>query len=790
MAPAPAPPAKSAPAPEAGPPRYAGAVGDGSGAGPGPAAGRALAFAGLGALLVSSWAALLTEAPTVRLAGVLVIALALAGGLSQLAVHRPASARRLALAAGLTAAALIAGLVLVGIPLGRLLPAGWDQLGLDLDEGFAGLGGRLSYPLETDVVWARLLLLVPVPLFLVTAAALAYWPSGPAGGGRPRPASLGPRLPALALLVAGYAVAVAVNAGRREYGWGLLLLALVALWFWGPRLRRPGVLPLLAAIAAISVPVASAIRGERPWIDYTGWRIPTDAQGTAFTWDHSYGPIDWPRTGDTLFRVRSDQPRYWRAEPLEVFDGRGWRGNSGGELTAPDSIPTTEEVTEPGALGIERADFSIVALESSLVVSPGTPLGVQGLSGAERRPDGSMISTEEPLVRDTSYSVTAYVPEPDAEEMRAASVSYPPELSAYTEITLPLRPRRALTPAPQPTDVPVPLFGSARSRAAIERAIEASVYRQVGRLAARLTAGEPTAYDATKAIETHLLENFDYDEGPPQHRFPLASFIGSDRAGYCQQFSGSMALMLRMVGIPARVATGFTPGERRPDDREVFEVTDLDAHSWVEVYFNGIGWVPFDPTPSAAPASSQAGGAGVVSAAVGAGSTPSLEPDLEPNQIAPPTADTGPGAAGGDGGSDGRMATVLLLALGLPAAGLGLLVGVRALLSRRLSAEQMLERQIGELPGALRGIGWPRPQGMTLLTLEGRLATNRKTAAARYVNGLRGMRYSASGKLPAAAVRRAARRELASGRGLRVRLRLWAAMPPGGPRPKAPGMHT
>ena len=81
-------------------------------------------------------------------------------------------------------------------------------------------------------------------------------------------------------------------------------------------------------------------------------------------------------------------------------------------------------------------------------------------------------------------------------------------------------------------------------------------------------------------------------------------FLKQDKLGYCQQFSGAMALMLRMAGIPARVAAGFSPGSYNQDTRE-YRVRDLDAHSWVEVWFNGIGWVPFDPTPARSPAQSQ-----------------------------------------------------------------------------------------------------------------------------------------------------------------------------------------
>src|SRR5204862_3418675 len=85
---------------------------------------------------------------------------------------------------------------------------------------------------------------------------------------------------------------------------------------------------------------------------------------------------------------------------------------------------------------------------------------------------------------------------------------------------------------------------------------------------------------------------------------PLADFLLRERVGYCQQFSGAMALLLRMGGVPARVAAGFSPGSLDRDRRE-YVVRDMDAHSWVEVFFPGIGWVTRDPTPGDAPARSQ-----------------------------------------------------------------------------------------------------------------------------------------------------------------------------------------
>ena len=81
----------------------------------------------------------------------------------------------------------------------------------------------------------------------------------------------------------------------------------------------------------------------------------------------------------------------------------------------------------------------------------------------------------------------------------------------------------------------------------------------------------------------------------PDRKCPCAFFLGEGKNGYCQMFSGSMATILRMLGIPARVAEGFTPGKLDPRSRR-FVVTDRDAHAWVEVYFPGAGWVAFDPT--------------------------------------------------------------------------------------------------------------------------------------------------------------------------------------------------
>ena len=99
----------------------------------------------------------------------------------------------------------------------------------------------------------------------------------------------------------------------------------------------------------------------------------------------------------------------------------------------------------------------------------------------------------------------------------------------------------------------------------------------------------------------YLHTGFSYDENPPSRAVPLESFLFQDKRGYCQQFAGAMALLLRMGGIPARVAAGFTSGSYDTKSHQ-WVVSDIDAHAWVEAYVPGYGWVRFDPTPGADPA--------------------------------------------------------------------------------------------------------------------------------------------------------------------------------------------
>jgi hypothetical protein len=318
----------------------------------------------------------------------------------------------------------------------------------------------------------------------------------------------------------------------------------------------------------------------------------------------------------------------------------------------------------------------------------------------------------------------------------------------------------------QPIAPNQPLTPQQRSR------VLASPYGRVYQLAHRLAAGQPTTYDVVRSVEQHLQKRFQYSEKPPLRRYPLSAFLFQDRIGYCQQFSGAMALMLRMDGIPARVATGFSPGSFNHATKE-YEVRDLDAHSWVEVWFTGIGWVPFDPTPSLAPAGSQSSTRDSASAARG-GTSDSNGASF---RAGTPEA-SGAGAATGN--SDGSHLWILVVGLGalgtLAFAGLWLAGTLRA----RPHFAATDEGAVQELRTALERLGYRYPARTTLSELEHRLRVTNGAPAARYVRRLRTLRYAPPGKAqpPGHRERRELRRALTAGGGPIARLRGLVVLPP------------
>ena len=214
------------------------------------------------------------------------------------------------------------------------------------------------------------------------------------------------------------------------------------------------------------------------------------------------------------------------------------------------------------------------------------------ISGVQYQRGGIAVASD-PLSRGDQYSVWGYEPQPSPAALARSPADYPPEIALDSEY---LR---------LPHSNAVPTFRSP----GYER--WAAYYFSANRdgrryrplyLAARRVAGKArNPYAAAVALEAWFRSagGFVYDEQPPHTRGvpPLVDFVTKTKRGYCQHFAGAMALMLRYLGIPARVGAGFTSGTYDAKSK-TWTVYDRDAHTWVEVWFKGYGWLPFDPTPS------------------------------------------------------------------------------------------------------------------------------------------------------------------------------------------------
>lgn len=738
---------------------------------------RLTAFGALGLYGVIRWGTLMHPAPTGRLIGLLALALVLAG-LGPVLLERE---RAVAASAGRDqAASLVSGplavlavllaLPIAGVPLAWVIHLRVAVTADGIGQGLSALPGILL-PYDGINEWARTVMVLGAAILLLDAAMLLAF--APAALGDLRRA--GAALPLLALVV----VPSTLVHPKLAYLQGLVLFALLAFFMWGERVapdRRGAVIVACAATGALGMIIAPALNQPSAWVNYEALTSGfTPAHVERFDWTQRYGPLNWPRTGNTVLQVKASPAvwsgEYWKTENLDTFDGRGW-------VSGVDSA----NAGLPGVSGSTIARFTqsltvtINAMNTNDVIAAGFAQPPVHLSSAPTPGSsaGTWTSTNS-LGPGDSYTVKVYVPHPPGRQLARAGRQYPAQVArAGLQVTLPQTSDRV----PDQT-VQFGPWGSQRGpqnvsdpRTSAEAAIGRSPYRQIYPIAQRLGRGARTPYAYVQRVMGFLDSgSFSYDEYPPPTQFPLVSFLLSDKFGYCQQFAGAMALLLRMGGVPARVATGFTTGNYDAATKH-WLVSDIDAHAWVEAWFPGYGWVSFDPTPPAAPAR---GGKAPIGSLAGLGGTGATG-----NPIRRPEA-PGTGPSGGTGvhhaGSSGG--TFLLTALGVLLAllALGLLVWRRR---PALDADGML----AELERALARSGRPIADGVTLAALERRFRTSPEAAA--YVRALRMTRFGGQGALPTLSQRRALRAQLRAGLGLGGAARALWALPPRPQRHRGP----
>ncbi len=670
---------------------------------------------------------------------------------------------RWAVAGATAAVATLLALLAAGMADEYLRPDRWGSLLAGVGRGLETLPGA-RVPFRGVDEWTRVVIASGGTLLVVLAACLAFWPRS---RGR-----TGFRGGALVALVALYVVPTVALVFDREFLRGallvLLMLAFLRLERVHPRdARSAGVAGLGVAVLALGV--APVLDGPSPWWDYETWALSAaTSKTTAFSWDHDYGPLDWPRDGRELLRVRPQKgvAAYWKAENLDVFDGQAWRRTY---------FSDSPERQTPGASAdpasarkwSQKIRVSVRNLRSREVITAGVATAVDvPPRGTLTAAPGVFVTAGRPLRRGDVYTAEVYAPDPSPQQMRLASADYEDWHDEY--LTVGIGGGRGVPGGLTKVrfqafpDVGDPVIMEVREPNFPEsaaRELEASPLARTWELAQRLKADSETPYRYVRQVENYLRLGFSYTERPPRSAETLDGFLFDAKQGFCQQYSGAMALLLRMGGVPARVSAGFTSGSLDRKTNE-YVVRDLDAHSWVEAWFPGYGWVTFDPTPSAAPPRNQSDDVVGEAAAAAAAQHPDLGAPLGETGAVEPLA----------GGSSGPPWNALVLGL----AALALAVSLHR---RRPSVDgEPWRASVAELERALRRAGWHPPPGLTLNALEKAFSSN--PGAAGYVRALREQRYRGGTEGPTAGQRRRLRSELARGMGLGGRLRAWWALPP------------
>jgi transglutaminase-like putative cysteine protease len=686
---------------------------------------------------------------------VVLVVLGLLGAARLPGVLRPAVAGLVAVAA--VALALLAG----GVADENLRPDRWSDLLGGVGRGLEALPG-VRVPYRGLDEWVRTVIGAGGTLLAVVAALLAFWPRR--GGRTGFPAA------ALLALVTLYAVPAVALDFEGEFLRGAVLALLMVAFLRLEKLRirdAPAAGLAVAAAAILALIAAPLLDGREPWWDYESWALETaGTRSVTFSWDHDYSPLDWPRDGRELLRVRARLPAYWKATDLDIFDGRTWRHDprNSGELPTsqlPDDLASRQRWTQEIRVTLRnlRTDSFVTAgIATSVRGADGFPIG------------GGVFGAASELGRGDSYEADVYTPQPTERQLRTAGNEYEDWLRAYTTLFVPTEPDSAQGGGTIPERVTWPPFGTGGAPefdqagdvddGSATRMLAASDLARVWALAQELKQGADTPLDYVERVESYLDTDFAYSERPPPAARTLEGFLLDEKIGFCQQFSGGEALLLRMGGVPARVATGFTSGSFDDKEKE-YVVRDLDAHSWVEVWFPRYGWVTRDPTPAAAPPRAQPGDDETLSPNGRTPTAPDLGgerlSDLESNRARAPDEGTG---------------TATWIAFGVVAA---VLLGGAALLERRRRRRlpPPALRSMAEFERALRRARYDGGPGMTLTGFERRFSG--WPGAAGYVRALREQRYSGRPATPTPEQRRGLRAALARDAGT---IRAWWALPP------------
>jgi transglutaminase-like putative cysteine protease len=254
---------------------------------------------------------------------------------------------------------------------------------------------------------------------------------------------------------------------------------------------------------------------------------------------------------------------YWRGVTYDIYIERGWYTSPviGQDYRAGERLiedPSTGRVLHQEVTSTREGEGPMYLAGELITADQDFRVDWR----TDQDPFGAVVFSPD-------YQADTAIPEADEADLRAAGLDYP---------------------------------GQIRSR---YLSLPSSLPQRVQALAISLTASSITPYDQALAIQDYLRREYHYSldiDAPPPNRDVVDYFLFDSRTGYCDYFASAMVVMARAAGIPARLASGYAPGTYNLS-RLQFVVIEADAHSWPELYFPGIGWVAFEPTPALAPIS-------------------------------------------------------------------------------------------------------------------------------------------------------------------------------------------
>jgi transglutaminase-like putative cysteine protease len=278
------------------------------------------------------------------------------------------------------------------------------------------------------------------------------------------------------------------------------------------------------------------------------------------------------RSDQVVLRIYAPEPDVWRAKTYDHWDGESWERSPDGlaDISVDEGYvtPGIGDLPENLEFGQFRFYQSVVieARYAAVLVAAPRPYYVALTRGGRARQgaDGSLYPASL-LARGDSYGVASDRSRATARDLRALG---------------------DIDPGAVPRDVADRYLQLPQVAAAVRA------------LAAEIAAGAPTTYDRVRSVERWIQDNTSVTDDATAvapGTDPLEAFLLTERSGAPERAATSMAVMLRALGVPSRVAVGFLPGQRAGPNQE-FVVRQSDTHAWVEAWFPGAGWQRFDPT--------------------------------------------------------------------------------------------------------------------------------------------------------------------------------------------------